>query len=73
MAFIRRDSTTWPADVSRGKNEVIGDQDTVIGKQDDSAVVFVKLLFGDPYPQGIHAVELEAVVRRTATIEAVVR
>lgn len=73
MPIVRRDSKTWPADASRGRDDVIGNRDTVIGKTGDSARELVKLLVGDPYQQGLYEVQLDAVVRRTVTLDAVVR
>jgi len=69
-----RPSDTWPAEAGQDESTPLGNESTVIGYEDDSALKLIEMLTGRPPINRIVRVrEITVTVPTKIVIEAVVR
>ena len=74
MGIEYRPSDTWPAEAGQDESTPLGNESTVIGYEDDSALKLMEMLTGRPPINRIVRVrEITVTVPTKIVIEAVVR
>ena len=74
MGIEYRPSDTWPAEAGQDESTPLGNESTVIGDEDDSALKLMEMLTGRPPINRIVRVrEITVTVPTKKVIEAVVR
>lgn len=74
MGIEYRPSDTWPAEAGQDESTPLGNESTVIGYEDDSALKLMEMLTGRPPINRIVRVqEITVTVPTKKVIEAVVR
>jgi hypothetical protein len=69
-----RPSDTWPAEAGQDESTPLGDESTVIGYEDDSALKLMEMLTGrPPINRIVRVLEITVTVPMKKVIEAVVR
>ena len=74
MGIEYRPSDTWPAEAGQDESTPLGNESTVIGYEDDSALKLIEMLTGRPPINRIVRVrEITVTLPTKIVIEAVVR
>lgn len=74
MGIEYRPSDTWPAEAGQDESTPLGNESTVIGYEDDSALKLMEMLTGrPPIDQIVRVREITVTVPMKKVIEAVVR
>ena len=74
MGIEYRPSDTWPAEAGQDESTPLGNESTVIGYEDDSALKLMEMLTGrPPINRIVRVLEITVTVPMKKVIEAVVR
>lgn len=74
MGIEYRPSDTWPAEAGQDESTPLGNESTVIGYEDDSALKLMEMLTGrPPIDQIVRVREITVTLPTKIVIEAVVR
>lgn len=74
MGIEYRPSDTWPAEAGQDESTPLGNESTVIGYEDDSALKLMEMLTGrPPIDRIVRVLEIAVTLQTKKVIEAVVR